>query len=482
MTTPENIPAMPPPERRVYCNRTLNLRSIRAVGYDMDYTLVHYQVEAWEQRAFLTLRDKLAGLGWPVGDVRFDPEQVIRGLLIDTKLGNLIKANRFGYVTRACHGTRPMPFDAQREVYGRTEVELSDRRFVFLNTLFSLSEASMYAQLVDRLDRGLLPGAIGYADLYWEVKRRLDEAHMEGELKAEILSCPEQFVETDPELVLTLLDQLKAGKRLLLITNSEWPYTQRIMTHALDRHLPAGQTWRDLFELVILSARKPDFFSHQMPLFELATPDGLLQPCPGGICKPGVYVGGDARQVEAYLGVSGEEILFVGDHIFTDVHVSKDIMRWRTALILRELEGELAALSAFQPHQDKLVQLMDVKIALEHRHAQLRIQLQRAELAYGPAPVADPQRLRSEIGALRSRLEALDDQISPLARESGELRNHTWGLLMRAGNDKSLLARQVEHYADVYTSRVSNLLHESPFAYLRAPRGSLPHDAVPFRE
>ena len=48
---------------------------------------------------------------------------------------------------------------------------------------------------------------------------------------------------------------------------------------------------------------------------------------------------------------------------------------------------------------------------------------------------------------------------------------------MRAGNDKSHLARQVERYADVYTSRVANLLHATPFAYLRSPRGTMPHDA-----
>jgi hypothetical protein len=47
---------------------------------------------------------------------------------------------------------------------------------------------------------------------------------------------------------------------------------------------------------------------------------------------------------------------------------------------------------------------------------------------------------------------------------------------MRAGNDKSLFARQVERYADVYTSRASNFLMETPFAFLRAPRGTLPHD------
>ena len=63
-----------------------------------------------------------------------------------------------------------------------------------------------------------------------------------------------------------------------------------------------------------------------------------------------------------------------------------------------------------------------------------------------------------------------------MAKAATELRNPTWGLLTRAGNDKSHLARQVERYADIYTSRVSNFLFASPFVYLRSPRGSLPHD------
>jgi len=46
------VPPPVAPERQVWCNRTLNLRSIRAVGYDMDYTLVHYRTEEWERAAF----------------------------------------------------------------------------------------------------------------------------------------------------------------------------------------------------------------------------------------------------------------------------------------------------------------------------------------------------------------------------------------------------------------------------------------------
>ena len=46
--------------------------------------------------------------------------------------------------------------------------------------------------------------------------------------------------------------------------------------------------------------------------------------------------------VENSLGVHGDEILYVGDHIYTDVSQSKVHLRWRTALICRELEEEVS--------------------------------------------------------------------------------------------------------------------------------------------
>ncbi len=476
MTTETDSPQTPPPGRRIYCNRTLNMRAMRAIGYDMDYTLVHYRVEPWERRAFDYLRGKLGDLGMPTSGLEFDPELVTRGLIIDTELGNLVKANRFGYVTRAFHGTSPVEFERQRATYGRTLVSLSDPRYVFLNTLFSLSEACMFAQLVDRLDGQGIPGVLGYADLYRRVRKEMDEAHLEGELKAAIAAAPGIYVERDPDLPLALLDQREAGKRLMLITNSDWEYTDRMLAYALGEFLPAGTSWRDLFEVVVVSARKPEFFTQRMPGFEVVTPDGLLRPVPGGIRKAGVYVGGDAVQLEEYLGVAAEEILYVGDHIFVDVHVSKAVLRWRTALVLRELEPELAALEAFRPQERELAAMMEEKTRLEFELSQSRLGLQRLQNAYGPQPAQAAQALREAMAGLRARLVTLDERIGPLARCAGELSNRRWGLLMRAGNDKSHLARQVERYADIYTSRVSNFLFETPFVYLRAPRGTLPHD------
>ncbi len=473
------LDALPPPARRIYCNRTLNMRSIRAVGFDMDYTLVHYRTEAWERIAYEHARRGLARRGFDVSGLAFDREIFTLGLVIDTELGNVVKANRFGYVMRAFHGTRPMPFEEQRKTYARVLVDLAEPRWVFMNTLFSLSEATLYAQAVDLLDAGNAPGVLGYGDLYQAVKTSMDEAHLLGELKAEIAAAPEKFVELDPEVPLALMDLRAAGKKTLLITNSEWGYTRDMMAYAFDRFLPPGGGWRDLFDVIIVGARKPAFFAQESPVFEVVDDAGLLRPVAFGLEGGRVYLGGHAGLVEAHLGVSGEQILFVGDHIFADVNVSKKLLRWRTALVLRELERELDALEAFKPMQASLTAMMEEKTALEHRYSILRLGLQRLERGYGPAPSEPAEVLRARMDATRAELIALDARIAPLAQAAGELSNPNWGLLLRAGNDKSHLARQIERNADVYTSRVANFALETPFVYLRSPRGSLPHDSGP---
>src|SRR5207248_2576369 len=101
------------------------------------------------------------------------------------------------------------------------------------------------------LDARKLPEVLGYQDLYKVVRRSLDEAHMEGQLKAEIVADPDRFVEADPDAAQALLDQKMAGKKLMLITNSDWEYTDSMMSWSYDRFLD-GAGWRSLFHHVIV--------------------------------------------------------------------------------------------------------------------------------------------------------------------------------------------------------------------------------------
>ncbi len=469
MVTSDDVGGEFKPERGVFVNRTLNMRSVEAVGYDMDYTLIHYNVDMWEGAAFDEARDILSAQGYPVAELQFDPEQFTIGLVFDLKLGNVVKATRFGYVVRAQHGNDLLTFEEQRDVYREDIVELSSSRFEFMNTLFELSRASLFTQLVALLDAKLLDGVRDYFQLYDVINEALGEAHMAGLLKAKIVADPDRFVDLDKDIVATLLDQRRARKKLALITNSDWAYTSKMMNYAVDPYCPDGTTWRDLFDVVIVSANKPRFFSGHDPIYRVVDEDkSLLLPHTGPLEAGHVYFGGNAHLVEESLDVSGGQPLYVGDHLFGDVHVTKDVLRWRTALIARELESEVADAIAFDEQQHRLEALMAEKIEKDRRQAQLRL----ARAKGRGAEVA------SELAEVTARALELDEQIAPLARAASGLGNSIWGPLMRAGNDKSLFARQVERYADAYTSRVSNLRYETPYAYLRAARGSLPHDRV----
>lgn len=473
---------MPPIDHRkgIFCNRTLNFRSLQAIGYDMDYTLIHYHVEAWEGRAYEHIRTRLEKRGWPVADMTFTPELVQRGLVVDKQLGNLVKINRHGYVKRASHGTQMLDFDALRRTYNRTMVDLKDGRYHFLNTLFSLSEGCIYGQLIELMDQGKLPEVMGYSELWSTIRETLDAAHVEGQLKAEIMSNPEQYIDLDPALPQALLDQKQSGKQLLLITNSEWSYTRFLMSYAFDPFLPTGMTWKELFDMVIVSARKPAFFEGDAPIFKVVDEQGMLLPCIKPTPAHSFYLGGNASHVEEFLGYSGSKILYVGDHIFSDVNVSKRLLRWRTALILHELEGELVEFTQSEERRQRLQQLMARKEELEHQMSHIRLHLQHLEheLTSVEELGKSQEQLEQELETLRETWKALDDDIIPLVIKESRNFNENWGYLMRDGTDKTHLTHQVEKYADIYTARVSNFAHYTPFCYFRQPNIIAPHDPV----
>ncbi|XP_068484365.1 uncharacterized protein [Phaseolus vulgaris] len=473
--------------RGIFCSQSLNLRSISAIGYDMDYTLVHYNVKAWEGRAYHYCMENLKKLGFPVDGLTFDPDLIIRGLVIDKEKGNLVKADQFGYIKRAMHGTKMLSTRAVREIYGIELVDLRlEGRWVFLSTFFSMSEAVAYMQMVDILDDGVIPANLGpfdYKGLYKAMGVALVAAHVEGRLKSDIMSNPEQYVELDPELPFTLLDQKEAGKKLVLITNSDYHYTDKMMHYSFNRFLPGEMGWRDLFDIIVVSANKPEFFQMSHPMYELVTNEGLMRPCFKAQIG-GLYSGGSANMVESSLNIHGDEILFIGDHIYTDVNQSKVHLQWRTALICRELEEENSALIHSRGCRESLLELINQKEVVCDIFNQLQLTLQRrskklnSQLKTVAATNMDNENLSQSMQKLLDVMQILDVKIAPMLEADGDLFNKRWGYLSRADLwDKSHLMRQIEKYADIYTSRVSNFLYYTPFMHFRSQEQNLAHDS-----
>ena len=189
--------------------------------------------------------------------------------------------------------------------------------------------------------------------------------------------------------------------------------------------------------------------------------------------------------VENSLDIHGDEILYVGDHIYTDVSQSKVHLRWRTALICRELEEEYSALIGSRSYRESLVELINQKEIVGDLFNQLRLALQRRSKDRPAQTLAatnlNDEDLTDSMQKLLIVMQRLDEKIAPMLEADGELFNSRWGFLSRAGLwDKSHLMRQIEKYADIYTSRVSNFLYYTPFMYFRSQEQNLAHDSYTY--
>jgi 5'-nucleotidase len=100
--------------------------------------------------------------------------------------------------------------------------------------------ANCMLQLVQRMDQGLVPDNLGvstYQGLWACVQKAMFQTHVESSLKQEIIQEPEKYVQLDSDLPAALLDMLESGKKLMLITNSDWKYTKSLMAFAYDRYV-----------------------------------------------------------------------------------------------------------------------------------------------------------------------------------------------------------------------------------------------------
>ena len=161
------------------------------------------------------------------------------------------------------------------------------------------------------------------------------------------------------------------GRRLILLTNSDWHYAAGLCRHLFEGALPGLDNWRDLFALVIVSARKPSFFKKHEP-FVTVGPDGEPGETVESPSWGGVYTGGNREGLMGLLDVPGERVLYVGDHIYGDIVSSKIESTWRTALVVQELEDEIETRRRLAPELEALRQAKIEVTRLGHEMDRLR--------------------------------------------------------------------------------------------------------------
>jgi HAD superfamily 5'-nucleotidase-like hydrolase len=471
-----------PRRHRVFVNRNLKMTTIRAIGFDLDHTLAHYDPVPVEELGFdLTKRKLVEGKGYPkeVLDLKYDPQWVIRGLVVDKKRGNVLKMDYFNFVSRAYHGLTALRSDERGRAYRSDRIRLGHENYVSVDTLFHLPEVYLYVCLIDFFERRDGKKSLDYEAIYKDVREMIDEAHRDGSLKSVITGNLDRYIRLDPEMRTVLEEFRRAGKKLFLLTNSEWSYTDALMRHILMKGKGAPEHWTDLFNVVIVEAAKPQFFLGSDAPAPVAELEGRKMAATVGR-------GGSAAYLQRTLGSGGEHVLYFGDHTYGDILQSKRVANWRTAMIVPELDREITVTAEHAKEFERLARLSSERHQLEIDKAAIGRELRRLTLILSEQDGADPVRR----GEIAGRIQEIPEQISTfehrgseLEHEIGQLRlkidrayNPRWGSLFREGNESSRFGHQLKDFACVYTSRVSNFLHYPWNYYFQSPVGYMPHD------
>jgi hypothetical protein len=77
---------------------------------------------------------------------------------------------------------------------------------------------------------------------------------------------------------------------------------------------------------------------------------------------------------------------------------------------------------------------------------------------------------------LNNQLKEVTQRAHDLEQEISHRFNPAWGQLFRDRAELSAFGAQIEDYACVYTSRVSNFRNYSPSFYFRSPRDRMAHE------
>ena len=477
--------------RRIFVNRALDLGEVAAIGFDMDYTLARYRPELEVLATELAI-DHLVRRGYPEGlrQVRYDPSWATRGLVIDCERGNLVKMDAHRHVTRAWHGLSRLDDATRREVYHADPPHLSAKRWVPLDTLFSTPEAYLFCHIIDLLERdGSAVDSHETRRLYADIRYCIDLVHRDDSLKGPVRADMARYIERDPLLAQALHRLRSSGKKLFLLTNSDLSYTEAVMDYLLGGQ-GGYERWLDFFESVWVSAAKPHFFDSRDQPYEVNSKT-LEQ--------------GGRRFLEERLGVSGDRILYVGDHIYGDVLKASSTTGWRTVLIVPELESEVAALeseaAALSERSELETERLQSEASLAAAELELRAarrverRLEHARNGAGGltvAPSSPPNsgrtgaveqrdQVRAVVTDLRQRVKAANLRIADLTGRIERHFNPRWGQLLKERHKHSLFGSQMQSYACLYTSRVANFAAYSPSHHFRPPRDLLPHERIPVR-
>ncbi|XP_026188911.1 5'-nucleotidase domain-containing protein 2 [Mastacembelus armatus] len=441
----------------VYANNEVNLDEVDIYGFDYDYTLALYS-NALNPLIYNTARTFLIEhFKYPEAIRKYDyiPNFAVRGLHYDIQKGLLMKIDAFHYIQPGTvyRGLSPVPDEEVLQLYGGTyHVPLQqDSGFYgkgpkvkqFMD-IFSIPEMTLMAVANDFF----ITNDIEYdpLHLFKDVSEAIGMVHLKGYMYKWIMQDLDKFILRGEETDAVLHRLVSHGKKLFLITNSPFSFVDKGMTHMV------GKNWRDFFDVVIVQADKPHFFTDCIKPFRRLDGNGDLRwEKINSLDKGQIYKQGNLFDFLRLTGWRGSKVLYFGDHLYSDL---ADLMLrhgWRTGAIVPELEQETRVVSTSR-YALNLTWLQALTGLME------RLQVHR-----------DPESVQI--------LQEWQKEREELRVMTKNMFNPHFGSIFRTCHNPTYFSRRLCRFSDIYMASLSCLLNYD-LTYTFYPRRTpLQHEA-----
>ncbi|XP_032996586.1 5'-nucleotidase domain-containing protein 2 isoform X2 [Lacerta agilis] len=391
----------------IYANNEISLGDVEIYGFDYDYTLAQYS-NLLHSMIFNTARDILIEqFKYPEGLRKYEyiPGFAIRGLHYDVHKGPSIKQ--------------------------------------FMD-IFSLPEMTLLSSVTDYF----MTHNIEYdqVHLYKDISDAIKDVHVKGMMYKWIEKDMEKYILHGDETYAVLNRLVNHNKKLFLITNSPFSFVDKGMKHMV------GKNWRDLFDMVIVQADKPNFFTDRRKPFRKMDEKGSLHWDKISKLEKGkIYKQGNLFDFLRLTGWRGSKVLYFGDHLYSDL---ADLMLrhgWRTGAIVPELETEIRIINTEQ-YMHSLTWQQALTGLLER--------MQMYQDAESRQVLLEWMKERQEIRSL-----------------SKNLFNPQFGSIFRTFHNPTYFSRRLIRFSDIYMASISCLLNYDVNFTFYPRRTPLQHEA-----
>ncbi|GMH17833.1 hypothetical protein Nepgr_019674 [Nepenthes gracilis] len=450
---PEALKAMPAmnPEG-IYVNKNMRLDNIQVYGFDYDYTLAHYSANLQSFIYDLAKEHLVNEFRYPESCLKFTYDHTfpIRGLYYDKSKGCLLKLDFFGSIEpEGCYfGRRKLSRHEIIEMYGTRHIGRDQARgLVSLMDFFCFSEACLIADIVQHFVDEKLEFDPSY--VYQDVNHAIQHVHRSGLAHKGILSNPQRYLVKNDQLFHFLKMLRDKGKKLFLLTNSPYYFVDGGMRFLLEDFLGCRDSWRELFDVVIAKANKPEFYTSERAFrcYDIDN-DRLAFSKVDAFLPNRTYYHGCLKSFLQITNWNGPEVIYFGDHLFSDLR-GPSKSGWHTAAIIYELEHEIQ------------IQNKD-----SYRFEQAKFHIIQELLGKLHATVAHSH--KSE--AYQSLLGELNIERQRARCAMKKMFNKSFGAtFLTDTGQESAFAYYIHRYADVYTSKPENFLFYPPEAWLHVP-------------